>query len=58
MNHMYNILKTTIVMNDYDFDDVDYESGYQDYTRDELDSMYEGAFDGNSDAVWNIDGLN
>lgn len=33
----------------------DYEDNSFDYTRDELDSLYRDAFDGNPDAYWNID---
>ena len=33
----------------------DYEDNSFDYTQDELDSMYREAFEGESDAYWNID---
>ena len=44
-------------MNNYRFKDnyEDYEDNSFDYTQDELDSMYQDAFDGEPDAYWNID---
>ena len=39
--------------NNYDKDF--YEEDDYGYTRDELDDMYRGAFEGETEAYWNID---
>ena len=35
--------------------DEDYEEDNYGYSQKELDDMYRGAFEGDSDAYWNID---
>lgn len=45
--------------NDKNYMNDPYEDGYDGgdygYTQDELDAMYEAAFEGDPDAQWNID---
>ena len=33
----------------------DYEDNSFEYTQEDLDSMYQGAFEGDPEAYWNID---
>lgn len=40
---------------DHNNDYEDYEDNSFDYTKDDLDSMYREAFEGEPDAYWNID---